>query len=1511
MSILRGFKQNTKFVWQFFAILFLSVIATTFVLCAGGTKKSNVSADTSLPPSALSGFAFNDNDTTGDFELVDNTQINSVDNPYKIENEYDLRKLAYWVNTVFTADQATELAQQVKYTRASFRMENHLNLSSWNWEPIGTSLNPFLGNFSGGGHSIYGLTIIDDLTTTGDTSGAEVQNTYAGLFGYVKYDKDETSEYTPTIQLLGLKDTVIITNRTYVGSIVAYGYGADPNEFSDGKTIKFADKSVTVGTNDVRAYSNATGAIIIEDCYNIGYIQGGENVGGLAGALLYGSAIYNCYNAPMTTKSINGVQYNAKYDIYSANTTANVGGMVGYAVSSGKAVVYKSINTALVSRADVEVIRDSGNESSLSTNGSITNIGFIIGNKAEAGGSSLYERDLYLNRGFSYKDDYGSSESVSNLKNESILSSAKFSVEKFSDGSWKNNSSKIWCMQPSVNDGLPVLVQVPQLVKYDFKSKISETNGTSTTYVEMEDASEAYGLFSTTPVLVDNVNGYSFFEQGQRPLIESRITAEQKYQFNRWQINYSGNSIVADNLNTDFARIKDTEVFVSHDATLFAVFSYKQYTITLSIETDNYDADSTTIKVNDTDKEVTIGNNITARYIDTVTYTVTPKNGYKVSNWSNEYPDSLTQNGLSATFNIKAYIEAYIAKNTASIIPGTLSTIAYITPKEFTLDLSTNEDVGTVVAVVNENIVTTGATVKYGESMGLTAEVTDTRYEFIGWEINGVTNSREASYLFTLENYENETLKIVGLFEKKKFNISLNQTTGGKISIIKPTTDIYYYGDKIVIKATAETGYDLTGFNLTIGETPYDFASAGTDATVDLVEGTLTISSITDHLVCGAIFTIQKFDLTVVLSQPNSAEVYNGSDTISLVGTHEFDYNTVISLNIRLSEGYRIVSVVKDIDERLDFQSQPAFAITKDTIINIDLEVIKLNVQVILNVVDSSYILHNDCVSGIGEYDYGSPVEIVVNQPSYLVFTNWEVLGSSVEGAVTNGAKFTCPRITNNISLKANLRVKKINLTVDSLGLPVSDRVIKANGTVLTEKTTLTQDYRSEVSFELANDSSPMAVFSYWEVNGVPTSTKNQFSIIVADEDLNVTAVFVPRKYTITTYIVKWNQDTKAYDSVADAGVISGLYTNSIEYGKKINITATAKEGFRFIGWYIWDIVSASNRGTKISAESSISKSVTEDIKLYANFERVSKVLLSMSDTNAGTVTGAGDYLVGERITVKAKARAGYNFIGWKESGQIVSKNEEYSFVTNRNDRTLIAEFEPIFTVALTTNDMNLGKVIGNTTGKYRENVVLQAVSENNCSFVGWVVNDVVVSTNETLNLSLNGDIEVHALFKKNFDWNILIVLAGCFMFAIILIAGSASYIKMKEAEPMPVRVLLSSKDDKELLQKPRKRERYRDIIEPIPTRKNTRQNVAPIPVRKITVAPVNHNGELVGRKQKASEEKPTLKTETQDEKDVKQEIHRENVAETTATKAPKTTQTHKNSSKKKQSSNKKQSKKK
>ena len=68
-------------------------------------------------------------------------------------------------------------------------------------------------------------------------------------------------------------------------------------------------------------------------------------------------------------------------------------------------------------------------------------------------------------------------------------------------------------------------------------------------------------------------------------------------------------------------------------------------------------------------------------------------------------------------------------------------------------------------------------------------------------------------------------------------------------------------------------------------------------------------------------------------------------------------------------------------------------------------------------------------------------------------------------------------------------------------------------------------------------------------------------------------------------------------------------------------------------------------------------------------------VNVTVNDEEAGSVVGAGDYCKSMEIRLLATPNRGYDFVGWKEDGEIVSTDSDYYF-TLYGDRTLEAVFE-------------------------------------------------------------------------------------------------------------------------------------------------------------------------------------------------------------------------------------------
>ena len=123
---------------------------------------------------------------------------NEKDQPYGISSPRHLYNLA-WLQYLgyFSALDGNS------YTTYYFELANDVDMTGWTLPPIGTKENPFLGNFSGNGYKITGLTVSNDL---GDYNQKPFGITEAdfpneinilGLFGVVgSFEGGQNGKYT-------------------------------------------------------------------------------------------------------------------------------------------------------------------------------------------------------------------------------------------------------------------------------------------------------------------------------------------------------------------------------------------------------------------------------------------------------------------------------------------------------------------------------------------------------------------------------------------------------------------------------------------------------------------------------------------------------------------------------------------------------------------------------------------------------------------------------------------------------------------------------------------------------------------------------------------------------------------------------------------------------------------------------------------------------------------------------------------------------------------------------------------------------------------------------------------------------------------------------------------------------------------------------------------------------------------------------------------------------------------
>ena len=152
-----------------------------------------------------------------------------------------------------------------------------------------------------------------------------------------------------------------------------------------------------------------------------------------------------------------------------------------------------------------------------------------------------------------------------------------------------------------------------------------------------------------------------------------------------------------------------------------------------------------------------------------------------------------------------------------------------------------------------------------------------------------------------------------------------------------------------------------------------------------------------------------------------------------------------------------------------------------------------------------------------------------------------------------------------------------------------------------------------------------------------------------------------------------------------NAGVVSGAGTYS--YGDNIVLKATPNAGYKFSNWTV--------NGEVVSKDAEYTFRVIKDIDLVANFipENSYFVTTSVNPKDAGVITGAALYNLGETATLVATPNEGYRFVNWTENGVSVSTDAQYSFEIT-GDRELVANFTLLdYGINVSLNPENGGAV--------------------------------------------------------------------------------------------------------------------------------------------------------------------------------------------------------------------------
>lgn len=129
------------------------------------------------------------------------------------------------------------------------------------------------------------------------------------------------------------------------------------------------------------------------------------------------------------------------------------------------------------------------------------------------------------------------------------------------------------------------------------------------------------------------------------------------------------------------------------------------------------------------------------------------------------------------------------------------------------------------------------------------------------------------------------------------------------------------------------------------------------------------------------------------------------------------------------------------------------------------------------------------------------------------------------------------------------------------------------------------------------------------------------------------------------------------------------------EYGlnEEVNLMANPNMGFEFLCWKIdGEVVSTDNPY--------IFNMPANDIYMTAHFvpqgATLYDVILVSNPVGAGVLSGAGQYLVGETVTINLSENTGYEFVNWTDAAStVVASTPQHSFIMIDENITFTANF--------------------------------------------------------------------------------------------------------------------------------------------------------------------------------------------------------------------------------------------
>ena len=294
----------------------------------------------------------------------------------------------------------------------------------------------------------------------------------------------------------------------------------------------------------------------------------------------------------------------------------------------------------------------------------------------------------------------------------------------------------------------------------------------------------------------------------------------------------------------------------------------------------------------------------------------------------------------------------------------------------------------------------------------------------------------------------------------------------------------------------------------------------------------------------------------------------------SITGTGSYNYGSNCTLTFTPSLGYTFDHWESN-GTTLSTSNPYTFTVERDMTVA---AVCTTNSYTVSTSVNPS---NSGSVSGGGSYNYGSTCTLTATPANGYNFTGWTIAGSEVSSA--NPYTFS---VSGNVSVVANFALGSHTITATNS---------PSNGGSITG----TGSYNYGDTCTLTAIPNTGYHFVNWTTEGGDfVSNDNPYSFTVSG-DASFQALYAINSYNITTSV-----------NPSGSGSVSG--GGSYNHGSTVSLTATAANGYAFVGWY--------EDSSRVDTSNPLTFTATQDRSIVAKFAPTYTIQVSY-DNAQGSVS--------------------------------------------------------------------------------------------------------------------------------------------------------------------------------------------------------------------------------------------------------------------------------------------------